>query len=415
MPDLIARWLEQRLRQALSERRVVLLAGARQTGKTTLARALAASDGEYRNLDGRLMRESAEADPHSFVRHKTRLLVIDEAQRAPDLLPAIKLAVDEDDRLGQYLLTGSAELGAVPSVRESLAGRVARLRLRPLTQGEIAGCRPHFLSRAFAGQFETMQGDTERDALLELGIRGGYPEPLRLSERARRGWHRDYIAALLDRDLKDIARIQRMAAMRDLIEALAAWSSRTIDIAGIGSRLSIRRPTIESYINALEALYLVERLPAWTRTDYARAGSKDKLFMTDGGLMATVLDWRFDQIRFDSDRAGKLVETFAFTELAAQIDAGDTYRLHHYRDWEQREIDFLVERIEDGALIGIEIKAAASAATRDFRHLAWFRDNLAKDRRFIGITLYAGHRAMGFGENLWAVPFGALWSVPDRA
>jgi len=410
MARFIERWMERRLRRTLAERRAVWLAGARQTGKTTLARALAGEDVEYRNLDDRLMREAAEADPQGFVKRRTRLLVIDEAQRAPDLLPAVKLAVDEDDQPGQYLLTGSAALGSIPSVRESLAGRIARLRLRPLAQGEIAGAAPDFLDRAFAGQFEAMRGEADRDALLEMGMRGGYPEPLRLAERSRRGWHQDYVAALLDRDLKDIARIQRMTAMRELVAALAAWSSKTIDIAGIGDRLSIRRPTIESYINALEALYLVERLPAWTKTDYARVGSRDKLFMTDCGLMANLLDWRIDQIRFDSDRAGKLIETFAFTELASQVDAGERFRLHHYRDWEQREIDFLVEAVEDGALLGIEIKAATSAARGDFRHLAWFRDNLAKERRFTGIVLYAGSRVVSFGERLWAVPFGALWA-----
>jgi predicted AAA+ superfamily ATPase len=231
-----------------------------------------------------------------------------------------------------------------------------------------------------------------------------------LPERARRSWHRDYIAALLERDLQDIARIQRSEAMRNLVDVLAAWSSSYLDITRITKRLSIRRPTVETYINALEALYLVERLPAWTRTDYERVGRREKLFLADTGLMAALLDWRLEQVRLDPDRAGKMAETLAFTELMAQVDLDPDFVAWHYRDWEQREIDLLVERRADGALLGIEVKAAQSATREDFRHLAWFRDNLAGSRPFTGVVLYTGNSVAAFGPQLWAVPFSAFWS-----
>jgi len=231
-----------------------------------------------------------------------------------------------------------------------------------------------------------------------------------LQDRGRKRWHTDYVNAILERDLKEITRIHRKNAMRELVHTLAAWSGKFMDLSAIGSGLSIRRPTIESYINALETLYLVERVYPWTKTDYDRVGKQSKLFMVDSGLMASLLGWKMNQVRLDSDRSGKLIETFAFNEIMAQVDAGDgRYELFHYRDREKREIDFLIER-EDNALLGIEIKAGSAVKKKDFNHMRWFRKNLRKNQTFIGIILYTGEFPASFGNNLWAVPFGLLWS-----
>jgi len=245
--------------------------------------------------------------------------------------------------------------------------------------------------------------------MLDIAFRGGFPEAIRLDSNERYQWHRDYISALLARDLLDIARITRHGAMRELVAILAAWSGKFMDISSIGSGLSIRRATIETYINALETLYLVERVQPWTRTDYERVGKQSKLYFADSGLMTSILRWRIPQVELDPDRSGKLIETFLFNELAAQVDASNgKYELFQYRDREQREIDFLIER-DDMALLGIEIKTGSVISTSDFKHLRWFKDNIAKNRPFIGIVLYSGEYAGSMGENLWAVPFAALW------
>ncbi|MBW1806081.1 MAG: DUF4143 domain-containing protein, partial [Deltaproteobacteria bacterium] len=250
----------------------------------------------------------------------------------------------------------------------------------------------------------------DRDALLEIAFRGGFPEPMLLQDRGRKRWHTDYVNAILERDLKEITRIHRKNAMRELVHTLAAWSGKFMDLSAIGSGLSIRRPTIESYINALETLYLVERVYPWTKTDYARVGKQSRLFMVDSGLMTSLLSWKMDQVRLDSDRSGKLIETFAFNEIMAQVDVGDgRYELFHYRDREKREIDFLIER-EDNALLAIEIKAGSAIEKKDFNHMRWFQKNLIKSRTFIGIILYTGEFPASFGNNFWAVPFGLLWS-----
>lgn len=409
MSHFYARWQRRTIEQALRTRRVLLLSGARQCGKTTLAKKLVSADIAYRSLDDSEAREIAEIDPRGFVEHSGETLIIDEIQRVPDLLSAIKMKVDEDTRTGQYLLTGSANVQSLPQTRESLAGRVRKIRLRPLTQGEILGTSPDFLDRAFRQDFARPEQAYDRNAMLDMSFRGGFPEAVTLDGTERKLWHRDYMEALIERDLRDIARIQRRSAMRELVEVLAAWSGKFMDISAIGSRLSISRPTIETYINFLEAMYVVERVRPWTRTDYARAGKRSKLFMTDAGLMSSVMNWNREQAYMDSDRSGKLVETFMFNEIAALVDAcKGKYSLFHYRDQEKREIDFLVER-EDHALLGIEIKAGSRIGTSDFRNLKWFKENIAGDRQFTGIVLYSGKLTGSMGNGLWAVSFGTVW------
>lgn len=411
MTPLYIRWQKSILEKAIKTRRVLLLSGARQCGKTTLAKQLATADTTYRTLDDLAIRQLAEVDPHGFVKHTGKMLIIDEVQRVPALLSAIKLIVDEDTQPGQYLLTGSANITSLPGVQESLAGRIRKVRLRPLAQGELLGGAPTFLEKAFKLSFpEQKKSIYDRKAILELAFRGGFPEAIALDETERQQWHRDYMAALLERDLSDITHISRHSAMRELVRTLAAWSGKFMDISAIGSGLSIRRPTLESYINALEALYIIERVQPWTRTDYERVGKQTKLYMADPGLMASILRWRMAQVELDSDRSGKLIETFIFNELASQIDANNgRYELFHYRDREQREIDFLIER-DDQVLLGIEVKAGSAISAADFKHLKWFRDNIAKNRPFYGIVLYSGEFAGSMGDNLWAVPFGALWA-----
>jgi hypothetical protein len=409
MKAFYSRWQKQSVKHALETRRIVMLAGARQCGKTTLAKEICSEDTLYLTLDDAGLRESAENDPNSFVKHTSRTLIIDEIQLVPSLILALKKAVDEDTRPGQFLITGSANLQSLPTVKESLAGRLTKIRLRPLSQGEIRTATPSFLTYAFNQTFEYKSDLVSRDQLIDIALKGGYPEALLLENRDRRKWFRDYINTLLERDLKDIANIQNINIMRALVKVLSSWSSKFMDISQIASGMAVGRPTISSYINALETLYLVERVYPWIKTDYARVGKQDKIFMTDSGLMAGFLGWKPDQVKYDSDRLGKLIETFAFNELATIIDVQDgEYELYHYRDREKREIDFIIER-EDGALLAIEIKASSVVYKKNFQHIEWFQQNVAKDRPCIGIVLYSGEHVLPFGPNKWAVPFGLLW------
>lgn len=400
---------ESSVLHGLKVRRVLLLCGSRQCGKSTLAENLPLEGLEYRTLDNATLRSYALSDPDGFVQHKSKTLVIDEVQRAPDLLTAVKAKVDKDTRVGQFLLTGSSNLLAIPTINESLAGRIQKIRLRCLSQSEILGTTPHFIESAFAKNIPQSLF-YERDQILEIALRGGFPEAIALDPSERTYWHRDYIAALLERDLKDISNISKHNVMDELLHIMAAWSSKLMDISAIGSHLALSRPTLQSYTNALEALYLLETVPPWIKTDYDRIGKHNKIFMTDCGMMSSLLDWNLDQIHLDADRSGKLVETFVFNELSAQIDhQRGMYKLFHYRDHQKREIDFIIER-KDGSLLCLEVKAGATVGSSDFKHITWFKENIAKARPCHGIILYAGERQIAFGPDLLAVPLAALWS-----
>ncbi|MGI9449741.1 MAG: ATP-binding protein [Geminicoccaceae bacterium] len=406
---MIPRWQSPIIDDARTSRRVLLIEGARQSGKTTLARSLT-GDNLYRTLDDIAVRQAVETDLKAFLQHDADMMIIDEVQRAPDLIPEIKRIVDDDTRPGQFLLTGSAHIPSLPQVRESLAGRIRRIRLRPFAQGELRGAKPNFLDRITSGATLRDDPDFTKTDFLNAALKGGYPEVQALSSRERRRWHTDYVAAILSRDLQDIAQIRKHGAIRSLVGVLAAWSSKFMDVSAIGSGLSIQRPTLEAYIAALETLFLIERLPAWTHTDYARVGKRGKLFMTDYGLMASLLHYPAEPAALDGDQAGKLAETLVFCELMAQANASDgRYAIWHYRDNEQREIDFLIED-EEGGFIGVEVKAGLTVKSEDFRHMRWFAESLARGRPFAGVVLYAGPEVLHFGELMRAVPASAMWA-----
>ena len=410
-----SRWQKQKIEAALKTRRVVLLAGSRQCGKTTLSRNLASDDAIYRTLDDATLLSAAADDPSGFVRHGNELMIIDEVQRVPELLLAIKKEVDENQGRGRFLLTGSANIQSLPSVQESLAGRISKVRLRPLSMGEIFERPADFITNSFSGVFrvpKTQAGQFySKDKYISYAMRGGYPEAIALDKpKEVKSWHKDYLTALMDRDLKDIAEIRRKDSLLKLVEVLAAWSSKESDISKIGASLSLARPTIESYINALETLYLVERVRPWHSTDYDRIKKQDKLFMTDSGFMASILNWTSEAVQFDGDLNGKLIETFVFNQLSALLDAQENeFSLYHYRDREKREIDFLVQNAK-GDLLGIEVKAGSSVNKDSFKHLNWFKENISLNHKFKGIVLYSGEHVVPFGKDMWAVPLCALWA-----
>ncbi|MDR2737529.1 MAG: ATP-binding protein [Puniceicoccales bacterium] len=407
------RWQMAAIERALAVRRIVIIGGARQVGKTTLARSIARG-GKYSSIyytldDGETL-AAAKSDCNAFLANGGKLTIIDEIQRLPQLLPAIKMAVDRSNEKGQFLLTGSANIQTLPTVTESLAGRVRHIRLCPLTQGEVFGRPPTFLDRMFGHKFSNADGELHRKDLITLAFRGGYPEVLELSESDRKRWHGDYLHALLDRDLGDIVHIRRRGAMDKLVTILASWSSKFFSSATIASGVGINRQTLDSYANALEMLFIVDRLPPWTDTDYKRIGRSDKFFFADTGLMASLLNWNCDQVAMDSDRFGKLVETFVFNELKAQVFASDgKFRIFHYRDRDGREVDFIVER-EDGSMLGIEVKGGSNVGKDDFKHLRWFSEKMAKDRSFTGIVISNGKLSYSMGENMQAVPIQTLWA-----
>jgi len=408
----VDRWQRSCLEEARQSRRVLLLEGARQCGKTTLARSLPGNT-LFRTLDDIAVRDAVSFDLKAFLDHDVDMLVIDEIQRAPELLPEIKRIVDEDTRPGRFLLTGSARLASLPNVTESLAGRVRRVRLRPFSQGELHASDADFLERLACGDHFIDDSSVDRNSLLRTALRGGYPEVQPMNMRERRSWHNDYIDAILSRDLQDVGKVRDVRNVRNLIVACAAWSCRQADAASLSRELGVTRISIDTWLGMLETLFLLERLPAWTRTDYARVGKKDKWLLSDPGLIASLLRYPDDPARLSNDQTGKILEAFIATELLALADASSgRFSVGHYRDNDKREIDFMIDDHDTGGCIGIEVKASTTVGAKDFKHLKWFEQNIVADRPFAGAVLYAGSEVLKFGERLQAIPVSALWHRP---
>ena len=402
------RWQEKNIKSALKTRRVVILSGSRQCGKTTTSKALTNKESLYRTLDDITLLQAAKNDPQGFIKLNKGTMIIDEVQRVPELITAIKKTVDENTRYGQYLITGSVNIQTLPTVRESLAGRVKKIRLRPLAQGEILRKEPAFLSRITKKEFINNNG-YDKEKISEIIFKGGYPEALGFKNQSdRTSWYRDYIDTIIEFDLHNIANIKRQDSLKELAAIIASYSSKFIDKSKITSSLMVANQTLDSYLGILENTYIADKLSPWLKSDYERVNKQSKYYITDTGLMAALLNWKAEDLLLDADKSGKIFETFVYNQLIAQVECNSSdWQLYHYRDREKREIDFILQNNDD--IVAIEVKAGSNINKDQFKHIKWFKENLVRDKNFIGIVLYTGEHIVSFGENLYAVPMNNLW------
>ena len=406
---MIERWQSESVLAAVKARRVVHLSGARQSGKTTLARSLRLGKGRYVTLDNAIYLKTARDDPSGFVgRQPGETLVIDEVQKAPQLLDEIKIRVDEDDERGQYLLTGSANLRFAKAIRDSLAGRMRTVRLRTLALGEIASGRGDFLARAFARDFESVADGFGKRDIIRHCFSGGYPEAMGLGVRDRQDWFRDYLDDILMKDVRDVTEVRKLPSLRKVAKWLLAHTARFFSKDELCAKAQLSKDTADGYVAALTALYLFDEVEPWSGRDYARLGKRSKFFAADPSLTANLLGWNEDEVYYDDDRCGKAVETWVYHELSALADFAGGYAISQYRDSDKREIDFVVEN-EAGAVLGVEVKAGSTVGDSDFTALRWFGRNMAESA-FTGIVLHSGREAARFGEGMYAVPLGMLAS-----
>ncbi|MBY5904188.1 ATP-binding protein [Rhizobium leguminosarum] len=405
---LYPRLVEQRVADAMSDTRVVLVVGPRQSGKTTLAKKMANEEMEYYTLDNATTLDAARQDPVGFVRRIDRA-IIDEIQRAPELLLAIKESVDTDQRPGRFLLTGSANLMTLPRVADSLAGRMEVVRLLPLAQSEIrtAGSSS-FLRNAF--QNEAKGGEPiVGDDLMAAVLAGGYPEALSRKTLSRRqDWYADYIQAIVQRDVRDVAQIEQVAQMPRLLRILAEHSGQLVNYSGIGAAIGMNHITTQKYVGIFESLFLARTVQPWFSNKLKRLTKTPKIHFLDSGLLASLRDLSLDRLRDDRGQFGALLETFVFSEILKLASGGQTrFEFSHFRDKQQNEVDIVIED-RRGRIVGIEIKAAASVSISDFSGLRILAE--ACGERFVsGMVLYDHHKVIPFGERLSAVPISALW------
>lgn len=405
---LYPRWIEPRVAEAMADTPVVLLAGPRQAGKTTLVRQLAANELRYLTLDDELTLLSARADPVGMIRSLDRA-VIDEIQRAPQLLLAIKKSVDEDRRPGRFLLTGSANLMALPTVADSLAGRMETLSLLPLSQSEIERQSANWLDGVFKGQIPKPGTTAHGSDLVERVLRGGYPEAVsRPTSKRRVAWARQYIDAIIQRDVRDVSGIEKLDQLPRLLRALAQTAGQLCNYTQLAGQVGLDGKTASRYVAVFEQMYLLRRVEVWARNRLNRVIKTPKLQFIDSGLLASLLELTTDEVAQDRTRFGNVLETFVYAELLKHTTTADgNYHLMYYRDIDQFEVDLVIENAA-GHLVGVEVKAAATVKESDLRGLKkWSK--LAGDRFKMGIVLYDGNEIMPIGDNLWAAPLSTLW------
>ncbi|HNC69950.1 MAG TPA: ATP-binding protein [Pseudomonadales bacterium] len=406
------RLLAASLKTALRDTPVVCLLGPRQAGKTTLVRTLEPKYA-YVTFDDDATLAFAQSDPGGFVAALPERVILDEIQRVPELLRTLKLAVDRDRRPGRFVLTGSANLLLLPTLGDSLAGRMEVVHLQPLTAAEQARTRGQFLGALLTGTLKPKIAPLDSQApqvLAEHVVGGGFPEALSRSPTRARAWHREYLRSLIERDVHDVARVRDSAMVGRLMELLALRTAELLNVTSLGNDLGIQRETVEHYLAVCERLYLVRRLPAWHRNPGKRLIKTPKVHVVDSGLAAAVTGLVAEDWSRQRDRFGHLLESFVVQQLTAQAGWTDPdLRFWHYRDKDKVEVDLVITRGRQ--TWGVEVKSAVTATPADGQGLRRLREQCGKDWQG-GVLLHAGNSAFALGDsNTLAAPLAWLWEM----
>lgn len=413
--DLLRRHTEPLAEELLETAPIVVISGARQVGKSTLAsRLVSGRDARVVTLDSAADRAAATTDPDGFAeQYPDGLLVIDEIQRAPGLLLALKGAVDRQRRPGRFLITGSADLLAVHGGQESLAGRAQTVELDGFSRGEIEGRMEDFASFAWSLRNRAPLSDVgglDRRDYLEMAVTSTFPELRGARPGVARRWLANYVTRVLSKDAAEVSGIQYPDRLRPLLDVLAAENSGEFVAAHASRKLDIPARSVPAYVRALRDVFLIRQLPTWGHNLAKRAISKPKISVGDAGLAAYLTGVDADGLErsISSALAGGMVEAFVTAELDKQRTwSAVDYRLYHFRDSDGHEADLIAENMRR-EIVGIEVKATTTITSKHFDGLRYLRD-LAGERFIAGVVLYTGTRALPFGDRLWALPIGTLW------
>lgn len=413
--QLVKRHVEPLLAECVRDFRVTILNGARQAGKTTLLKALhRVMNGAFVTFDDDDQRQAARADPRGYLEALPRPLFIDEVQRAGDpFVIAVKADVDRNPRPGSFVLSGSTRFLTMPTLSESLAGHAALIELWPFSVAERVGVAPTFLDRLFH-QPETLlravPEPTTRHEYLRLACAGSFPEAVaRRSARSRALWFSSYLTTVTQREVLDIGRVRNVDVLPRMFRLLATLTGQELNASDVARGLGIDDDSVRTYVSLFETVYLLHRLPAWSRNLTSRVKHRPKIHLTDTGVAAWLLQQSPDALaRPGNPVAGALLETFVVNELAKLRATSETQvGMFHFQDRDGREVDCVLET-PAGRVIGLEIKAARTVRSEDFRHLAMLRDRLGED--FVsGVAFFTGDRPLTFGDRLVALPISLLW------
>lgn len=398
---------------ALADTPVVAINGARQVGKSTLARQLwQRAGGQVITLDDETQRDAALADPRGFVdRVIDGPLIIDEVQRVPELFRAVKAAVDRDRRPGRFILTGSTRLLSEPGFADALVGRVEVVELWPLSQGELHDRTDRFVADVFNSRLSSSPTiSLTRADLLGSVLAGGFPEALLRTPARRSAWFDAYLATLTQSVIRDLTGIERLAEMPRIIRLCAARAGTELNVTNLAAELTLPPRTLDGYLATLVQLFVIQLIPAWSTNISKKVIRRPKMVMVDSGLAARLVGMTAESAAQPTAPLGPLLESFVAMELRKQLSwSQDGTTLWHYRDRDGVEVDFILER-PDGTIVGIEVKAASSVSSRDTKGLRFLADRLG-DRFVAGVVLSFMPEATPLGERLTALPLNALWGT----
>ena len=408
---MVTRRLTERLLAAMKDTPVVFLHGARQTGKSTLARWWAdkGAGAKYITMDDVSVMSSAQQDPSGFLADLPARVVIDEVQRVPALFLALKAEVDRRRQPGRFLLTGSVNALMVPDLSSALAGRMEVMTLWPFSQGEMAGTEKDFIERLVKGE-KMSSGPIDMAKLAERMVMGGYPEAVeRRIEDRRRAWFGSYISTVLQRDIRDLSRIEGLGDLPRLMSLLAARSPGLLNVSEISRSLGVPVTSLRRYLTLLEATFMVYSLQPWSGGRGLRVIRAPKLHLTDSGLACHLLNLSGGALVADPVRFGLMLESFVFMELVKQMSWNQRgFHPYHFRDSSGREVDIVIED-SSGSIWGIEVKSARTVRTDDFKGLRALA--LSAGKRFKrGVLLYGGKEHLPFGDGMEAIPLNSVWS-----
>lgn len=403
------RFLAVKLQEALSDTPVVMINGPRQSGKSTLIKQIAMQDRTYITLDDVNLLDIARNDPIGLIRN-ANFLAIDEIQRAPELLLAIKKSVDEDRRPGRFLLTGSANIMTMPKISDSLAGRMETLHLLPLASSEIYFGKGHWLDFLFSGEITKIISSPKK-AKFDLDkqlITGGYPEAIaRKKSERRETWFLQYLEALIARDFQENDQIHKIEVVEKLLKIIAQMSGQLCNTTEIGSKIGIDAKTATKYISILERIFLVRRVSQWSANNYSRIIKMPKIFFLDSGLQCSLMRINEDNFEQERTKMGHILETFVFSELLKMISwARKPYAIYTYRDKDQIEVDFIIEDNRNRT-IGVKVKRSATIRSEDFKGLKKI-EKMAEASFILGVVLYDGNEILPISKKMWAIPISSI-------
>ena len=407
---MIERKIKSQLLEALTDSPVVLVHGARQTGKSTLVKFIAENDypAKYITFDDASILSAALNNPYDFISGYSENLVIDEVQRAPEIFLTLKNFVDKNRKPGKFILTGSANVLLLPKISESLAGRMEILRLFPLAQNEISRDKKNLIDELSKNNFSPNYISTS-DNFTDKVLSGGFPEMQVRKERKRqKAWFNSYITTILQRDVRDIANIEKLNDLPKLLSLFASRAGTLLNYAEFSRSSAIAQTTLKRYVSLFEAIFMIHILPAWSGNLSKRLIKAPKLYLNDTGLLSHLVGFESDRILSDALMWGRLLENFVFMEMLKQSSWSNfNLSLYHYRTASGQEIDFIIER-NDGKLIAVEVKATTKIDSSDFNHIKSFADETGN--KFLrGVLFYTGSEIIPFAKNLFALPVSTLW------